>query len=340
MTKALSLKDFTINAYDLKKNKCKIFPTTISADIGLCGGIPEGVTVLLSGKPKVGKTTLALHYIQKCFQADPEKKAFFFDVESRLQPELLACFPGIVSEMGVAETEGREDRFQIIRSNETEILSAERYLEMILEALKDNPRCIVVLDSIAALCPQNELAADIGDSVQMATTPKLMYKLFRKISQILSVRKGTFIALTHTISNPGYGKNNMIVGGNATQYGASVWMEATHSELVYKNKEENEKPVGQNTHIRIYSTPLGPPGGKIMIPITFGKGIDETLDLANIAVQSGVINKGGSWFTVYDPENPGQELKKVQGANKLVDYLNENEDIRNAIDARVREILI
>ena len=95
----LSLEDFLISSTALLETQGEIIPTCLSADIALSGGIPEGINVLLSGKPKVGKTTLALHYVQQCHRLYPEKKAFFFDVEGRLRSELIDCFPEINKEI-------------------------------------------------------------------------------------------------------------------------------------------------------------------------------------------------------------------------------------------------
>ena len=79
--KPLAIEDFLIPSDLLKEGQGRTFKTTISLDIALSGGIPEATSVLLSGKPKVGKTTLALHYVQQCHRQDPSKQAFFFDVE-------------------------------------------------------------------------------------------------------------------------------------------------------------------------------------------------------------------------------------------------------------------
>ena len=123
--KPLVIEDFLIPSSVLKEEQGRTFRTTISLDIALSGGIPEATSVLLSGKPKIGKTTLALHYVQQCHRKDPTKKAFFFDVEGRLRTELVECFPDI-----------NKENLNIVRSNSTKILSAEDYLNLIFQTLK------------------------------------------------------------------------------------------------------------------------------------------------------------------------------------------------------------
>jgi len=318
----LTLENFLIPISSLKEEQGRTFRTTLSLDIALSGGIPEGSSVLMSGKPKVGKTTLALHYVQQCHRADPTKKAFFFDVEGRLRTELLDCFPDL-----------NKENISIVRSNENKILSAEDFLNLLYQTLKDFPKCICILDSIAALCPEAELSSNIGDGVKMAGTASLMYKMFRRVSQILPVTQSTFVALTHMIANPnpGPGKKSYGVGGNAPQYGASVWLEGGWKQDI---EDSNNKTIGQNANFYIVSSALGAPGAKVAIPIIYGKGVDEVMDVFNLACEFGIINKSGAWYAV-----PGNK-DKIQGQAAVIDFIRKNKDLYNSIYDQIREMAI
>jgi len=318
----ISLENFLIPVTALKEEQGRTFKTTLSLDIALSGGIPEGSSVLMSGKPKVGKTTLALHYVQQCHREDPTKKAFFFDVEGRLRTELLDCFPDL-----------NRENIAIVRSNENKILSAEDFLNLVYTTLKDYPKCICILDSIAALCPEAELSSNIGDGVKMAGTASLMYKMFRRVSQILPVTKSTFIALTHMIANPnpGPGKKSYGVGGNAPQYGASVWLEGGWKQDI---EDTNNKTIGQNAHFYIVASALGSPGADVSIPIIYGKGVDETMDLFNLACEFGIISKSGAWYTV-----PGSK-EKLQGQMNVIEHLRKNQVLSKEIYDQIRTMAI
>jgi recombination protein RecA len=318
----ISLENFLIPVAALKEEQGRTFKTTLSLDIALSGGIPEGSSVLMSGKPKVGKTTLALHYVQQCHREDPTKKAFFFDVEGRLRTELLDCFPDL-----------NRENIAIVRSNENKILSAEDFLNLVYTTLKDYPKCICILDSIAALCPEAELSSNIGDGVKMAGTASLMYKMFRRVSQILPVTKSTFIALTHMIANPnpGPGKKSYGVGGNAPQYGASVWLEGGWKQDI---EDTNNKTIGQNAHFYIVASALGSPGADVSIPIIYGKGVDETMDLFNLACEFGIISKSGAWYTV-----PGNK-EKLQGQMNVIEHLRKNQVLSKEIYDQIRTMAI
>lgn len=316
-TKPLAVEDFLIPVDLLREEEGRIFRTTVSLDIALSGGIPEGTSVLLSGKPKIGKTTLALHYVQQCHRKDPSKKAFFFDVEGRLRTELVACFPDI-----------NRENLNIVRSNSNKILSAEDYLNLIFQTLKDNEHCICILDSIAALCPEGELSSNIGDSVKMAGTATLMYKIFRRVSQILPVTHSTFIALTHMIANPnpGPGKKSATVGGNAPQYGASVWLEAAWKQDI---NDSANKTIGQNAHFSVIASALGAPGAEVTVPIIYGRGVDEHMDLFNICCELGLIQKAGAWYSI------GGAKEKIQGQLAVVELLKKDEKLYSSLLSQV-----
>lgn len=318
----IALENFLIPMSALREEQGRTFKTTLALDIALSGGIPEGSSVLMSGKPKVGKTTLALHYVQQCHRADPTKKAFFFDVEGRLRTELIDCFPDI-----------NRDNFSIVRSNSAKILTAEDFLNLIYQTLKDYPKCVCILDSIAALCPESELSSNIGDGVKMAGTASLMYKMFRRVSQILPVTGSTFIALTHMIANPnpGPGKKSYGVGGNAPQYGASVWLEGGWKQDI---EDSNNKTIGQTAHFYIVASALGAPGADVSIPIIYGKGVDEAVDLFNLACEFGIIQKSGAWYLL-----PNQK-EKIQGQAAVTDVLRKNKTLYDNLYSQIREMAI
>jgi recombination protein RecA len=318
----LALEDFLIPSSALLETQGEIIPACLSVDIALSGGIPEGVNVLLSGKPKVGKTTLALQYVQQCHRLYPEKKVFFFDVEGRLRSELIDCFPEI-----------NKDNFNIVKSNEKKILTAEDYLNLIYQTLKDHNKCVCILDSVAALCPEAELQSNIGDSVRMAGVPSLMYKMFRRTSQILSVTQSTFIALTHMIANPnpGPGKKSATVGGNATQYGASVWLEAPWKQDI---SDKNNNSIGQIAHFNVLSSALGAPGGSVAVPIIYGKGVDEHMDLFNVACEMGLIQRSGAWYSI-----DGTDIK-CQGQFAMIDELRKDKELYDGLYSSIRSMTI
>lgn len=322
MSESLNIKDYLIKGSQLNEQDGKVCRSTISVDIALNGGIPEGTNVLISGVPKLGKTTFSLYFACRALKHDPNKQVFFFDAEGRLRSDLLNQIEGMDL-----------NRFNIIKSNQGKILSAEDFLNLILSTLKDYPKCICILDSIASLAPKSELESLIGDSGRMANMASLMYKVFRHTSQVLSVTKSTFIALTHLVANPnpGPGKKSFAVGGNAMKYGASVNLEGTYKEDI----KVKEQIIGQLAHFKVIASALGPPGAEICLPIIYGKTVDRVWDIVNVCLELGLITKGGPWYQ-YSSQLinicPTLTDKKEQGQDNLISKLKSTPEIIDQIE--------
>ncbi len=307
---------FLIPLSDLKEEQGKTYESITSLDIALGGGIPEGSSVLIAGSYGSGKTSLSLKYVEECHKVDPTKRIFFFDVEGRLRQELVDCYKGI-----------NKENFSVIKSNENKILTAEDYLNLLYSALTDYPHCICILDSVAALCPESEMATNIGDSVKMAGTASLMYKMFRKTSQILSVTKATYIALTHMIANPNpaaHGKRS-ITGGNAPQYQASIYLHVPYKKEL---TDSNNNTIGHLMQVVVEKSAMGPPGRDITIPIIYGEGISKELDVIDLCINAGLIEQKASWYVFQE--------QSYQGKAKLLQYVKDNPQVYAEIDDKLR----
>jgi recombination protein RecA len=327
----LDVSNFLIPASQLTEHEGKVIPTVLSMDIALRGGIPQGTNVLIAGKQKSGKTTFALTFAAKAQIEDPEVKVFFFDAEGRLRSDLLHCINGLDHE-----------RLFIVKSNTSKILSGEDFLNLVINTLKDNPKCICILDSIAALAPEAELTSLIGDSGRRASTPSMMYSVLRQTSQVLAVNHSTFIGLTHLIANPsGYGKTTSVVGGNAQQYQSSVWLESPYFETLTNSQQER---IGQICHFNVMASALGGPGAKVSLPIVYGQGIDEIRDLITVAMEVGLIQQGGAWYTMPDteliPSMAKEDSPKICGIDRVLEFLRSKPEIVKEMDTYLRNLLI
>lgn len=292
----------------LKANVGKFISTgLVGMDIALNGGIREGTIVHIGGVQKNGKTTLCLHILAQAQAMG--KTTYMVDVEGRLQPELLACIAGLDPEKVI-----------IIKSAPGEVMAAEKYLEILEVILRDDPGCVVVVDSIAALCPEVEMASNMTDQ-QRATVPKLMAKFLRKIAQILPSSKSTLITITHMQANPtGYGSPFKSVGGNSVEYFASYLLTNISAVTV---KDKNEKVIGKNSTFKITAVANGSPGGEPVLPIRFGRGCDKHADLFTIASDLGVIKASGAWYSIEIDSLKGEDGKypKLQGEAKTCAFL-------------------
>lgn len=311
----------------IEDSEGQIIRTTLSLDIALSGGIPEGTITNIAGKEKCGKTTLCLTLIAKAQKMG--KECYYLDVESRLRTDLMKTIPGLVWTEEQEEATGLP-KMKIIRSSIDKILSAEDYINIIDRLIKEKPGCLIILDSIAALASEDTIAAKAGESKRMASIPTLMYFLCRKAVPILSVTKATIVSITHLQANPGgYGGPNQ-VGGNAIQYFASNRLVCHGVEKVPATGPQ----VGHNAKFKCTAAALGSPGGEAIIYVRYGKGCDEEEDLVSIAEELGYLEKTGAWYRFID--ETGEELK-FQGKQKIVDFFKENPDKAQALENLIRD---
>lgn len=326
--------DIMIPADALLELQGRIIPTTLSLDIALSGGIPEGVIVSMASPPKAGKTTTCLTAIAKA-QRLYKKRCFYADVEGRLRTDLLQCIPGLVW-TEEQEKETGIPRLQIIRSTEGNFLTAEKYLNIIDAIIKEVKGAFIVLDSVAALCTDALLGVQLGESKRMMGIPSLMYDFLRKQCQQLPVMNSNLVCITHLQANPtAYGNPLKVVGGNALEFFASIRM------VCYSSKEvpDDATPkTGKHTKFKITASALGSPGGEATIFVKYGYGCDRYEDIMSVAEEMGVgIVRAGAWYTLSAKD---KEDVRVQGQAKVLKYLQENLDFTDALEKELRAILL
>lgn len=304
----------------------EIVPTVLSLDIALSGGIPEGKVVLFSGKAKGGKSTLCLTIGRNAIRQG--RKFFFVDVEHRMDPALVRTIRGL-----------NPADMTLIRSTDEHVLSAEDYFRIMERGVKDNPRSVWVVDSLAMLSTLSEQSEATGENRDMSGVPKLMASFLRKIKDIVDVNNCImiFISQFQTNRDPASRKKFEEKGGLGIQYGCSVWMTLDWFQ-VWK-KDDRGECFGQDIHITIRASALGKPYRPCAIPLRFGEGIDEALDVINHAENLGLIQRSGSWYTI-----PGMTVNgdtpKFQGGDNLRQILLDNPDMLEQLDRSVREIVL
>jgi len=314
-------------ANDIVERKREILPTTLSLDIALSGGIPSGVTALISGKPKVGKTSICLQILKNAI--DLGRPAFYFDIERRCSKSLLQTINGLDI-----------SKLNIIKSTEERALFAEDYLNILERTVKDNKEAVIVVDSLAMLSTMAEQAEAIGSSKDMSGPPKLLSSFFRRMQQIVDNNNVILIFISQLITNrdPG-GKKYIEKGGVGIQYATSVWLNCTWAKLWDKDTGTNA-PLGHDVQIAIQCSALGPPHLPCSVPIKFGHGIDIVKDIVINAENIGLIEKAGSWYNIPMFKTKEGEPVKLQGIGQVCEYLKENDKNLKLLEKEVRNILI
>src|SRR5437762_9044860 len=283
---------------------------SLSLDIALGGrGLPRGRVVEIYGAEASGKTTIALHTIAQAQKAGGV--AAFIDAEHALDPSWAKRLGVNLEDLLVSQPGYGEE--------------ALRIAEMLI---KSNAVDIIVIDSVAALVPKNEIQdSEIGDT-KVGLQARLMSQALRILSPTISKSKTCMVFINQIRKKIGvmYGDPNTTTGGLALKFYASVRMEVKRVTHV----KDGDETIGAETRVRVVKNKIAPPFRNAEFEILHDRGIDYEGDVMKLAVEDEVIEKSGAFFSYKD-----QRLG--QGKDKAVQFLRENPTVRDEI---VREIQV
>ena len=283
----------------------------LSLDIALgVGGIPRGRIVEIFGHEATGKTSLTLHIV-----AEAQKLggvAAFIDVEHAL-------------DISYAKRIGVNMENVLISQPDT----GEQALEIVETLIRSGAIDIVVIDSVAALTPQAEIEGDMGD-VHVGLLPRLMSKALRKLAGVTN-KSRTCVIFTNQIRQKigvMFGNPETTPGGLALKFHTSVRLEMRRAETL----KEGNQVLGNRVRVKVAKNKVAPPFREAEFDLIFGEGISKEGNILDVAVDRGIIQKSGSWFS-YNDERLGQ------GRNSAKEYLKTNPDFAVEIEGKIREDL-
>ena len=188
---------------------------------------------------------------------------------------------------------------------------------------------LVVIDSVAALVPQAELDGEMSDA-HVGLQARLMSKAMRKLAGVMNRSECTAIFINQLREKVGimFGNPETTPGGRALKFYASVRLDIRKSEAI-KNGTEI---VGNKVNVKVVKNKVAPPFKTAVVEIMYGQGISYVAELLDLAVDYDIIQKSGSWFS-YKGE------KIAQGRDAAKNYLKNNPEIFNEVDALVKEKL-
>ncbi|MDE7309314.1 MAG: recombinase RecA [Lachnospiraceae bacterium] len=282
---------------------------SLSLDIALgLGGIPRGRVVEIYGPESSGKTTVALHMI-----AEVQKQggiAGFIDAEHALDPVYAKNIGVDIDNLYISQPDFGEQALEI-----TETLVRSGAVD------------IVIVDSVAALVPKAEIDGEMGDS-HVGLQARLMSQALRKLTGIVSKTNCIVVFINQLREKIGimFGNPETTTGGRALKFYSSIRMDIRKIETLKAGGEV----IGSRTRVKVVKNKIAPPFKEAEFDIMFGEGISVIGDLLDLAVECGIINKSGSWYS-YNSDKIGQ------GRENAKQYLKANPEICEVVEAAVRE---
>lgn len=275
---------------------------TLDLALGI-GGLPRGRLVEIFGPESSGKTTVALNVVAEAQSSG--LRCAFIDVEHALDPTYAKALGVNLDELYVSQPD-----------------YGEAAIEVAIKLIETGMMAIVVVDSVAALTPKAELEGAMGDS-HMGLLARLMGQAMRKMVGAAN-KNDTLVIFTNQLREKigiVYGNPETQPGGRALKFAASVRIDIRRIKDV-KNKEGDI--LGVETKAKIIKNKMAPPFKQAEFDIIYGYGIDKVGCLLNVAVDRGVVQLSGTWFS-FDGKNIGQ------GKNNTVSVLRENPDLLKRI---------
>ena len=286
-----------------------VVPTgIIGLDIALgVGGFPLGRVIEIFGPESSGKTTLALHVVSQIQKSGGV--AAFIDAEHALDVIYARNLGVDIDDLLISQPDYGEQALEI-----TDILVRSGGVD------------VVVVDSVAALVPRAEINGEMGDA-HVGLQARLMSQALRKLTGTLSRSNCMIIFINQLRHKIGvmFGNPEVTTGGNALKFYSSVRVDIRRITDI----KQGDNVLGTRTRIKIVKNKVAPPFKIIEIDIMFGKGISRIGSLLDLATDSGLVNKSGSWFS-FEGERLGQ------GRENAKDFLLENPTIAEKIDQQLR----
>ena len=282
----------------------------LDAALGI-GGVPKGRIIEIYGPESSGKTTLALHILAEAQKMGGE--VAFVDAEHALDPVYAAALGVDIDNLLVSQPD-----------------TGEQALEITDALVRSGAVDAVVVDSVAALVPKQEIEGEMGDTF-VGLQARLMSQALRKLAGTIAKTNCVVIFINQLRMKIGvmYGNPETTTGGNALKFYSSVRLDVRRTEAI----KEGGNVVGNKTRVKVVKNKVAPPFREAYFDIMYGQGISKWGELVDLAVQMDIVQKSGSWFSM------GEE-RIGQGISSVKDYLMANPDIAEQVEAQVRENLL
>ncbi len=279
---------------------------TLDLALGI-GGVPRGRIIEIFGPESSGKTTVALHIAAEVQKMGGE--AAFIDAEHALDPVYANALGVDIDRLLVSQPD-----------------SGEQALEITEALVRSGAVDVIVVDSVAALVPQQEIDGVMGSS-HVGLQARLMSQALRKLSGSIAKTNSVVIFINQLREKVGvmYGNPETTPGGRALKFYASVRIDVRKTDTLKQGGEM----YGNRVKCKVVKNKVAPPFKVAEFDIIYGKGISKSGEIVDIGIDLGIVQKSGSWFS-YNGERIGQ------GKENAKNYIESNEELLKEIEEKIK----
>ena len=296
---------------DAARKKVDVLPTgSVAIDLALgVGGLPRGRICEIFGPEASGKTTLCLSLIAEAQKSGGS--AVFVDVEHALDPRFAQIIGVDLDNLLVSQPESGDDALNIAES-----------------LIRSGAIDVIVIDSVAALVPRQELDGQMGDAT-VGAQARLMSQAMRRLTAVIGRTKCVVVFTNQIREKIGvmFGNPETQPGGRALKFFASVRIDIRRIGMI---KDNTGRVTGNRTRVRIVKNKVAPPFTECEFEIMYNEGISKTGSVLDLGVENGILEKKGSWFS-YNGNLVGQ------GREAAKQFLAENPEIYETVKAGILE---
>ncbi len=295
---------------DAKHLQVEVIPTgSLSLDIALgVGGIPRARITEIYGPESSGKTTLCLHLVAEIQRMGG--LAAYIDMEHALDPVYASHLGVDIDNLLISQPD-----------------TGEQALEITETLVKSGAIDLVLIDSVAALVPKNEIEGDMGDAT-MGMQARLMSQALRKLSGAINQTKTAVVFTNQLRQKIGvmFGNPETTTGGMALKFYASVRLDIRRIQSIKVGSEI----IGNRVRVRVVKNKVAPPFKTAEFDIMYNEGISTSGDILDLGTQLEIITKRGAFYSYGD-------IRLGQGRENAKEYLRQNQDLASEIETAIRE---
>ncbi|MFM7088600.1 MAG: recombinase RecA [Candidatus Paceibacterota bacterium] len=299
---------------DTPKVDVNVIPTgSLGLDMALgVGGIPRGRIIEIFGPESSGKTTLSLHIV-----AEAQKKGgicAYIDAEHAMDPEYTAKLGVNTKELLISQPDNGEQALEIVES-----------------LVRTGKEDVIVVDSVAALTPRDEIEGDMG-AHHVGKQARLMSQALRKLTALVARSKTVVIFINQIRMQIGvmFGNPETTPGGKALKFYTSIRIDIRKIAQIKKG----EDVVGSRTRVKIVKNKVAAPFKQTEFDIIYGEGISHEGELLALGEKLGIVDKSGASYSYKGKD--GEKVPMGRGYDATRTWLRENAKVSKELEKEIR----